>query len=44
MLWGNEWRDVDILLTMLDEALIGTKLLDGHVVHLDFKENRVIIE
>jgi predicted aspartyl protease len=42
--WNGELRIVDVTLTFSDEALIGTGLLEGKSVNLDFHTGEVIIE
>ena len=44
VLWENKSRNVDILITTSEDALIGTGLLDEHSVHLDFRNNQVKID
>jgi len=42
--WDGELRNVDVTLTFSDEALIGTGLLEGKSVNIDFRTGEVIIE
>jgi hypothetical protein len=42
--WDGELKEVDVTLTFSDEALVGTGLLEGKSVNLDFRTGEVIIE
>jgi clan AA aspartic protease len=42
--WDGEFRRVSVTLTRSDEALLGTKLLEGKSVNIDFRTGEVIIE
>lgn len=42
--WDGELRKVYVILTRSDEALLGTRLLVGKSVNLDFQIGEVIIE
>ena len=44
VLWDDELKEIDIQVTKLKEALIGTKLLKGYILKADFKTNELIIE
>jgi len=41
--WDGELRFVDVVLTGSDEALIGTRLLEGKSLKVDFRTEEVII-
>jgi len=41
--WRGEYRDVEIVLTRSEEALLGTGLLEGAQVQLDFARGTVCI-
>ena len=41
--WRGEHRDVEIVLTRSEEALLGTGLLEGAQVKLDFAKGTVCI-
>ena len=41
--WRGEYRDVEIVLTRSEEALLGTGLLEGARVELDFAKGTVCI-
>ena len=42
--WNGELRMVDVILKYSDEALLGTGLLEGKSVNIDFRTGEVIIE
>jgi clan AA aspartic protease len=42
--WEGEFKMVSVTLTRSDEALIGTRLLEGKSVNIDFRTGEVIIE
>ena len=42
--WDGELRRVDVTLTFSDETLIGTGLLEGKSVNIDFRAGEVIIQ
>jgi len=42
--WDGELRRAYVLLTRSDEALLGTRLLEGKSVNIDFCSGEVIIE
>lgn len=42
--WDGALVDVDILLTRSEDVLIGTSLLSGHSVSLDYQRGKVLIE
>lgn len=43
-LWHGEYRDVEIVLTRSEEALLGTGLLEGTQVRLDFARGMVSVD
>jgi predicted aspartyl protease len=44
ILWHGRWQDIDIVLTADEEAAIGTRLLHGCMMNLDFIQNTLIID
>lgn len=42
--WGDETVDVDILLTKVPYALIGTAMLRGTEMNLNFSSGKVLIK
>ena len=44
VLWDNEWKEIDIQVTKLREALIGTELLKGYTLKANFETNELIIQ
>lgn len=44
VLWGDEVRDVEILLTKSSDALIGTAILRNTEVNLNFRRGEVLID
>jgi predicted aspartyl protease len=43
-LWHGKWRDIEVILSNDEEPAIGTGLLQGSVVTMDFVKNRLTIE
>jgi clan AA aspartic protease len=42
--WDGQFKRIDVILTYSDEALLGTRLLEGKSVNIDFRTGEVIIE
>ncbi len=41
--WEGETKEIDVILSSSDEALIGTELLEGKSLNIDFRTEEVII-
>ena len=44
VLWDGQLKEIDIQVTKLREALIGTELLKGYTLKADFETNELIIQ
>jgi predicted aspartyl protease len=42
--WHGQWQDVDIVLTDDEEAALGTRLLEGCIMTMDFVHDTMVIE
>jgi len=42
--WHGNWQDIDVALSADDESAIGTRLLKGCVMNMDFIQNILTID
>jgi len=44
VLWHGKWKDIEVILSNDEEPAIGTGLLQGSVVTMDFVKNTLVIK
>ncbi len=44
VLWHGKWKDIEVVLSSDEEPAVGTGLLQGSVVTMDFVKNKLMIK